>query len=132
MITAWGEDPVPTVCLPTKSVLITGLTPSFSEINTANAPNVSSKIGKSFLTWSLPFIPNFAEAPPATITTFLYVPAFTNDAALINEWVGAAQKPLRSEPVAFIAPDASAIALAKFPPPLWFISPQASSEHSIT
>ena len=37
-----------------------------------------------------------------------------------------------SDPVAFVRPAISAAALAKLPPPLWFISPQASSAQSIT
>ena len=45
---------------------------------------------------------------------------------------GPAQNPRESEPVAFISPATSAAAFAKFPPPRWFISPQASSAQSIT
>ena len=83
-ITACGEDPVPTLCFPTISVLMIGFTPSFSLIRTANPPRTSSRTGRPFLTWSLPFIPNLALAPPATTNTFLYTPAFTKDEALIN------------------------------------------------
>ena len=70
-ITACGEEPVPTLCFPTKSVLIIGFTPSFSETSTANPPKTSSNTGIPFLTWSFAFIPNFAVAPPATTITFL-------------------------------------------------------------
>ena len=132
VITACGDDPVPTVCLPTRSVLRNGDTPSSSETRIANPPSTSSSTGASFFIWSFAFIPSFAVAPPATTTTFLYTPAFTSDAADITECAGAAQNPLMSDPVAFTNPQLSAMALAKFPPPLWFMSPHASSEHSIT
>ena len=62
----------------------------------------------------------------------MYTPALTNADALIKACVGAAQKPRRSEPVALVNPTTSAIALAKFPPPRWLMSPHASSEHSTT
>lgn len=45
VITAWGDEPVPTVCLPTKSVLNTGEIPSSSETRTANPPSTSSRTG---------------------------------------------------------------------------------------
>ena len=131
-ITACGEDPVPTSCFPTRSVRIIGCTPSFSEMITANPPRTSSNTGRPFLTWSLAFIPSLALAPPATTRTFLYTPAFTKADAFIKACVGAAQNPLRSEPVALVNPTTSAIAFAKFPPPRWLISPHASSEHSTT
>ena len=92
----------------------------------------SSMIGRPFLTWSLPFIPNFAVHPPATTRTFLNVPAATNELASITACDGAAQNPLVSDPLAFTKPANSAIDLAKLPPPRWFMSPHASSEHSIT
>ncbi|MEI3423626.1 MAG: hypothetical protein V8Q85_00640 [Christensenellales bacterium] len=47
-------------------------------------------------------------------------------------WVGPAQKPRVSHPVALFRPAISAAAFAKLPPPRWFISPQASSQQSIT
>ena len=114
------------------SFLIIGFLPSFSPITVAKPPTQSSMIGRSFLTWSLPFIPNLAVEPPATTRTFLNVPAATSDEASITACVGAAQKPLVSDPLAFTRPANSAIDFAKLPPPRWFISPHASSEHSIT
>ena len=59
-------------------------------------------------------------------------PALTKEQASTIAWLGPAQKPLASDPVALTRPAISAAALAKLPPPLWFISPQASSEQSIT
>ena len=132
VITAWGDEPVPTVWRPTRSVRTIGFTPSFLPIIIAKPPSTSSRTGRPFFTWSFPFMPSFAVAPPATMTTFSYTPACTRADASMRAWVGAAQKPLVSEPVAFTAPAASAMDLAKLPPPRWFMSPQASSEHSIT
>ena len=99
---------------------------------TQNPPRQSSKIGSSFFTWSFPFIPNLAVHPPAVTATHLYAPDLTSAAASISACVGAAQNPLASDPVALDSPAISAAALAKFPPPLWFISPHASSAQSIT
>ena len=68
---AWGEEPVPTVCRPMISVSISGFSPSLALINTEKPPSISSRMGISLLTWSLPFMPSLAVQPPAVTTTFL-------------------------------------------------------------
>ena len=62
----------------------------------------------------------------------LLIVTFTNAAASISACVGAAQNPLASDPDALTSPATYAAAFAKLPPPLWFMSPHASSAQSIT
>ena len=131
-ITFCGAEPVPTLWRPSMLRSISGFTPSFSARITQNPPRQSSRIGRPFLMWSFPFIPSFAVQPPAVTATHLYAPDFTNAAASISAWVGAAQNPLASDPDALTSPATSAAAFAKLPPPLWFMSPHASSAQSIT
>jgi hypothetical protein len=50
VITACGDEPVPTLCLPVNPLRISGLTPSFLDINAANPPATSSRAGMSFFT----------------------------------------------------------------------------------
>ena len=69
------------------------------------------------LTWSRPFIPSLAVAPPAD-NTFLKVPAWTRDAALTIARPGAAQKPRTSQPVALTTLASLPMDFAKLPPPL--------------
>ena len=123
---------MPTLCLPTMSVRMTGSVPLSSLMSTEKPARQSSRIGMPFSTWLLPFIPSLAVQPPAVTTTFLNVPALTSEAAFSSACAGPAQNPLVSDPVAFTRPAISAAALAKLPPPLWFMSPQASSAQSIT
>ena len=131
-ITACGAEPVPTVWRPSMLRFISGFTPSSAVMITAKPPSISSSTGMPFFTWSLPFMPSFAVAPPDVTATVLYAPDATSAAASTMAWAGAAQNPRQSEPVALFSPAISAALFAKLPPPRWFISPQASSEQSIT
>ena len=70
-MTAWGAEPVPTVWRPSMSRLISGLTPSSWVSTTAKPPIMSSRMGRPFFTWSLPFMPSLAVQPPAVTTTVL-------------------------------------------------------------
>ena len=77
-------------------------------------------------------MPSLAVQPPAVTMTVLKVPAATSEAAFRMAWAGPAQKPRTSQPVAASSPAISAAALAKLPPPRWFMSPHASSQQSMT
>ncbi len=97
---AWGEDPVPTLCLPTESRFITGDIPSSSEISTATAPRQSSKGVKPLATCSREFIPNLGTEPPPITTTFLNSPDLTREDAMIIAPAGPAQNARTSTPLA--------------------------------
>lgn len=71
------------------------------------------------------------DGAPSQDHHVLPAPLATMQAPAMTAFTGPAQKPRTSHPLAWVQPAISATALAKLPPPRWFMSP-AASEHSTT
>ena len=131
-MTAWGEDPEPMRSVPASSFRTRSPACASPSSSTANAPMQSSRTGRPFSMCFFAFMASFAVVPPATTTTRRNEPARMCEAACSRPCTGPAQKERTSLPVAPERPHSSPIAFAKLPPPLWLMSPQASSEVSMT